>query len=682
MHAALSGWLVGLLAVGPAAAQPQHMTLRLVPQSLPAATGPRVTVVAVPLDPSAREDALRLSYWAEQALARSGRLEPVRMADALDADGAQSREAKAEEGAAAIKEGLHAYDELDTQKALQQFDKAVRAYEQSDLSRHFTELSHARVMKAASQVANGENKAAELEMRAVLAVDPRAQFSPNFFPPEEVSMVEKERKALLAANPSSFQIRSQPVPAEVYVDGVFRGVTPVAVTGLPLADHYVTLLAPGHALTQGRAREGEVSFTLQRLPAQTRVDALTQRVVKTPNGPDRDLALAELASLAGVPQVLALLVRGGPGTAPLDVTGLRLDAADGHNLAYGQGPVPRGDAMATGSQGLLTDLVAADAARVNGKPLKHFSGGASSGRRTAGYVLLATGAALLAGGIYFGLEASSKQDTFKRTPQVSPRAQDLKDTGKTYALVADVGLLAGLVSAGIGGYLSFTSGSSGTSSSKGSRASPPPARPAATPASSRSLSMPPPPKGTQTREPTPTPAPAAAPTPTKQLATPAAEPVAPARPAAESVAPAAAPDFEPVAPAETPAAPQPAPAPAPPPERPLTRREKALQERKRRLEEARLKREEAAQRRKEEAQRKKDELQRKKEEARLKREAAAQQKQDEVQRKQGDTQRKAEDEARLKREEEEKRKREEEEKRKREEPKKKPAIDEDDLRNY
>ncbi|MBU8895934.1 PEGA domain-containing protein, partial [Corallococcus sp. M34] len=549
LHAALSGWLVGLLAVGPAAAQQQHMTLRLVPQALPAATGPRVTVVAVPLDPSAREDALRLSYWAEQALARSGRLEPVRMADALDADGAQVREAKAEEGATAIKEGLHAYDELDTQKALQQFDKAVRAYEQSDLSRHFTELSHARVMKAASQVANGENKAAELEMRAVLAVDPRAQFSPNFFPPEEVSMVEKERKALLTANPSSFQIRSQPVPAEVYVDGVFRGVTPVTVTGLPLADHYVTLLAPGHALIQGRAREGEVSFTLQRLPAQTRVEALTQRVVKTPNGPDRDLALAELAALVGAPQVVALLVRGGPGTAPLDVTGVRLDAADGHNLAYAQGPVPRGDAMATGSQGLLTDLVATDAARVNGKPLKHFSGGASSGRRTAGYVLLATGAALLAGGIYFGLEASSKQDVFKRTPQVSPRAQDLKDTGKTYALVADVGLLAGLVSAGIGGYLSFTSGSEGGSSSKGSRSSPPPARPAATPASSRSLALPPPPKGTQTREPTPTPAVTTA--PAKQ---PAAEPVAPARPAAESVAPAAAPDFEPVAPAETPAA--------------------------------------------------------------------------------------------------------------------------------
>ncbi|NOK14923.1 PEGA domain-containing protein, partial [Corallococcus exercitus] len=500
LHATLSGWLVGMLAMGPAAAQQQHVPLRLMPRTLPSATGPRVAVVAIPVDASLEGEALALAHWAEQAVARSGRLELVRLTDALDPQGASARQAKAVEGNAALKDGLKAYDELDTVKALQSFDKAVKDYEQSDLSRAFPLLSRARVMKAATQVANGENKAAELEMRGVLAVDPRATFNPNFFPPEEVAFVEKERKAQLDGAQATLSVRTQPAAAQVFVDGAYRGVSPLALTGLTRADHYVTLVAPGYVVTEGRAREGESSFTLTKLPVQQRYAALVERIAKNPDEEDRDKALQELGALAGVPQVLALVVRGGPGNAPLTVTGLRMDVADGHNQAYALGQVPRGDAMATGSEALLTGLVAQDAARVDGKPVKHFAGGGGVSRRTAGYVLLATGVALLAGGIYFGLEASSKADAFKTAPQGSTRAEDLKSTGKTYALVADIGVLAGLVSAGAGSYLAFYK-KGGDSSSSSPPASTPPAR--AAPAREEkpmkeALPMPPPPPAAKT----------------------------------------------------------------------------------------------------------------------------------------------------------------------------------------
>mgnify|MGYP007112217620 CR=1 FL=1 len=144
LHATLSGWLVGMLAVGPAAAQQQHVPLRLMPRTLPTAAGPRVAVVAIPVDASLEGEALALTHWAEQAVARSGRLELVRLTDALDAQGAAARQEKAVQGNAAFKEGAKAYDELDTVKALQSFDKAVKAYEQSDLSRAFPLLSRAR----------------------------------------------------------------------------------------------------------------------------------------------------------------------------------------------------------------------------------------------------------------------------------------------------------------------------------------------------------------------------------------------------------------------------------------------------------------------------------------------------------------------------------------------------------
>ncbi|WP_338864225.1 PEGA domain-containing protein [Myxococcus stipitatus] len=641
MHAALSGWLVGMLAVGPAAAQ-TSLPLRLTPRAVPTASPTSVTVVAIPLDAASRTEAARLAYWAEQSVARSGRLELVRLAEALDAKGKAAREAKAAEGAEAMKEGQRAYDDLDTQKALQQFEAAARAFEASDMSRNFGELSRARVMKAASQVANGENAAAQLEIRAVLAVDPRAQFSPNFFPPDEVAFVDKERKAALAGSSGALTVHTEPVPAQVYVDGHFKGVSPVELKGLTAADHFVTVVAPGYGMEQSRAREGDTSLTLPPTESQRGLQSISERVARKSEELERDVALRELGALAGVSQVLALLVRGGTGTAPLQVTGLRLEVSDGHNLAYSVGAVPSGEAMATGSEAFLSSLVGNDTARLAGnKPVTHFVTEGGPGRKTMGYVMMATGVALLAGGIYFGMEASSKEDDFRRAPQTSPRAKDFRDTGKTYALVADIGLLTGLVSAGLGSYFAFSGGGGGG----GSKSTPAPA-PAPTPKRSRatppakaesqkeSLAMPPPPKGTKPMNdslPMPPPPPAS-------KSTPAAATPAPV-PASKSTPPAATP------------APKAAPATAPPASEPAAVPAKGVDTRRSREDDA-AQREEELRKRREEVERQRREL----DERRKKEEAEA--------------------ESKRQRDDESKRKREEEDKKKR------PSIDEDDLRNY
>ncbi|WP_342375719.1 PEGA domain-containing protein [Myxococcus stipitatus] len=649
MHAALSGWLVGMLAVGPAAAQ-TSLPLRLTPRAVPTAAPSSVTVVAIPLDAASRTEAARLAYWAEQSVARSGRLELVRLSEALDAKGKAAREAKAAEGAEAMKEGQRAYDELDTQKALQQFEAAARAFEASDMSRNFGELSRARVMKAASQVANGENAAAQLEIRAVLAVDPRAQFSPNFFPPDEMAFVEKERKAALAGSSGTLMVRTEPVPAQVYVDGHFKGVSPVELKGLTAADHFVTVMAPGYVMEQSRAREGDTALTLPPSESVRNLQSISERVTRKSEELERDVALRELGALAGVSQVLALLVRGGTGTAPLQVTGLRLEVSDGHNLAYSVGAVPAGDAMATGSEAFLSSLVGTDATRLAGnKPVTHFASEGGSNRKTMGYVMMATGVALLAGGIYFGMEASSKEDDFRRAPQTSARAKDFKDTGKTYALVADIGLLTGLVSAGLGSYFAFSGGGGGSSSSKStpapapaprrSRSTPPPAK---TESQKDPLAMPPPPKGTKPMNdslPMPPPPPASKSTPATATPAPATRsspaPAAKATPAPASKA----------APEPVPPAPEPAVAPA-----------KAADTRRAREEDA-AQREEELRKRREEVERQRREL----DERRKKEEAEAN--------------------AKRQREEEDKRKREDDSKRKDEE-KKRPSLDEDDLRNY
>lgn len=468
LQAALSGLLAGLLAAGPALAQQPAPQLR--PRAASSAAAPKLTVMVVPLDPPAVAQTPRLMYQAEQAVVGAGRFELVRLADALDTQGAAEREAKAREAAAALQEGLKAYEELDTQKALAQFDKAAQLYESSDLSRHFEDMSRARVMKIASYVANGDKKGFQRELKEVLARNPRAEFSPNFFPPDELAVVERTRKSIQADANKTLQVKTGDVIAQIYVDGQFWGSSPQTLQGLTPSEHFVTVMAPGYAPAQGKFR-GEADLTLQPLPSAQQLKAWMDRITENPEGEDRDAALRELGALAKTQQVLALVMRGTPGAGPHDVIALRLDVSDGHNLGYATAPVPLGgEAMVTGIQSLLATVLQTDAPRKGGPTTHYLKSRSGSGRRMAGYALLGAGAALVAGGVYFGLQANSKADEFKRTPQTDARTSDkLRSDGKTFALIADVGVIAGLVSAGVGSWLAFTGGGGGKGEAKPGR---------------------------------------------------------------------------------------------------------------------------------------------------------------------------------------------------------------------
>ena len=205
------------------------------------------------------------------------------------------------------------------------------------------------------------------------------------------------------------------VVAQVFVDGQFRGFSPVTLSNLTPAEHFVTAIAPGYMLAQGKVR-GEASAHASSLsPMPGAPEALGERARRRPRGLDRDAALRELGTLAGTEQVLALLVRGAPGAAAQDAIAVRVDVTDGHNLAYATAPMPlTAETMEAALKAHVAGVLQADAPRGRmqaGTPAA-IQGGSG---KTAGYVLLGTGVALVAGGVLFGLQASSKADEFKKT---------------------------------------------------------------------------------------------------------------------------------------------------------------------------------------------------------------------------------------------------------------------------
>ena len=75
--------------------------------------------------------------------------------------------------------------------------------------------------------------------------------------------------------------------------------------------------------------------------------------------------------------------------------------------------------------------------------------------RTAGWVTLGSGVALLAGGVTFQVLASETHDDYKATTNYT-RKRDLLDTSKTQALVGDILLGAGAVTIGVSVVLLLT----------------------------------------------------------------------------------------------------------------------------------------------------------------------------------------------------------------------------------
>lgn len=441
--------LTVLLTGGPAAAR---MPLEVVPRSVPSQSRPDLVVVVVPTAPAAEETAAVLDESLREAVVASGRFDLARLIDLLDAENAKEREGRVKAGDAALEAAQQLYNDLDTIRALSEADRAIRAYAETDLTQHMDELVGAWIFKIASLVANGENKAAELEMEKLLAVAPKAQFSPNYFPPEQIATAEKWRKAIAAAS-ETMEVTTVPAGAEVFVDGVFRGVSPVKVRGLAAGDHFVSARAPGYSLAQQRARTGQVELTLQKSESWPKYEALVRRVKKDPRGPQRDLAAKEFAAWARVQQVLLAIVDVAPGAKQAKVTALRLEAKDGHNAAWVQRDVPSGEGVQAQADALASALLGRDEPR-RGGPVTHF-GGALMEKKLTGYVLLGTGAALLVSGVAFGVAAGSKSAEFRELRQTDALATSTASTGRTYAAVADVSYLAGLIAAGAGAYLAF-----------------------------------------------------------------------------------------------------------------------------------------------------------------------------------------------------------------------------------
>jgi hypothetical protein len=422
-----------------------------------AATGPRIAVVVVSQDLRASQQQGALEGAAEGALERAARFTVIPVHDAFNPAAAKKQDANLEDAREKMKSGKQALDDLDNVKATEAFTLAVEALQTTDLSRNFLALLEAWTMKAAGHATGGENGPAKKDIESVVGLSPKAEFSPTFFTPDLIKFAEAQRK--FAANAKGeLLVRTEPPGARVWVDGQYRGVSPVTVAGLTGVKHFVAASQGGYALGQSQAGPGEEVLALAGAELGPGWKKAITDIKKDPEGSTRDTAAQALGKAAQLEQVLLVLSKKSVAGEQLDLIALRLDVKDGHNSAYRTGTVNPGDpeALATFFDG----LTGKDAKRDGRDPVHHFKGGETSPIKTvAGFTLLGVGAAALINGLVFGLMANEKANVFRLTPQTQTfNSQRLELDGRSFGYVADVSYIIGLLAAGTGATLLLTNG--------------------------------------------------------------------------------------------------------------------------------------------------------------------------------------------------------------------------------
>lgn len=206
----------------------------------------------------------------------------------------------------ALAAGLAAYEALDAATARDRLEAVTAALEADDRLRDAApELLDAPLYLGLVALGLGDRPGALRALERAIRLDPARPLPPGRFSPAAEEAYALARIRLSAVRPSLLRIAATPEAVDLFVDGVYRGRTPLAVDPLVPGRHRLLAQAPGVGIS-------------------------TRDLVATALGPD----LLELAVPAdgGAPSLVALagmLDAAEPLSAPAPAAGRRLADALG-----------------------------------------------------------------------------------------------------------------------------------------------------------------------------------------------------------------------------------------------------------------------------------------------------------------------------------------------------------------
>lgn len=186
-----------------------------------------------------------------------------------------------EEALALVEEGEDAYAELETKKAVRDLERAVKLL-QAELDRTGERKLLVTALSLLGSVHNqsGHPDKAERAFLKLLALAPTHSLDEGRFPPADVKMMQRLQEDLAFTEPGTLKISSGEVPASVWLDGRFRGITPLVLENVEPGHHVWLVRRQGYRSDSGSisVRGGGPGVVKARLAAPTSDPELPRRI--------------------------------------------------------------------------------------------------------------------------------------------------------------------------------------------------------------------------------------------------------------------------------------------------------------------------------------------------------------------------------------------------------------------
>lgn len=159
----------------------------------------------------------------------------------------ETRSAAVARGTALVEEGAKAYAELESDVATDKLTEALATLRHElDGDGAMDAFVRALALLGSTFHQSGDTKRAEKIFRELVTVRPRYQLDPKTFPPADLKLLQDVQDDLAFTPPGKLEIESGGLPAAVFVDGRFRGVTPLSLEGVNPGRHQVLRKRQGY----------------------------------------------------------------------------------------------------------------------------------------------------------------------------------------------------------------------------------------------------------------------------------------------------------------------------------------------------------------------------------------------------------------------------------------------------
>jgi hypothetical protein len=445
-----------------------------------AGDGTSYAALVIGKDPQTIPIAVNVARMAREVVAVNPDLDNISLEQVLEGTEPVAW-AKRKEAEAFRDKGRLATEALEFPVAADAYAQALVAYEQAVPG--LTDLSgivDVLLRGGAVLVSQGDKEAGVRNFDRALALDPAVRLPKQGNSARVLKVFDEALKARKSAGEGTLTVYATTGAAEVWIDGVFRGVAPLSLS-VPVGRHYVRVLRDGYvAFGSGvdvkRGTESSVQASLRPTAQLAKLEA---QVAKVTRNPESHTPVVELAAFLQVDRTMVVVVES-EGASVL-LTLIVVDAVANKELARASKAFAVKDSFFEHDVKLfLSERVQgggidAGASRTGtGSSGSSAAGGSSGGDASmlpgdpeavetpgtviAGWVMLGVSIVPIASTVTFGVLSWNYYGVYRNLPsQLDPNLQPLRNAWLATSIATDASAAVAIVLVG-GGVAALVSG--------------------------------------------------------------------------------------------------------------------------------------------------------------------------------------------------------------------------------